>query len=187
MALVRGYDLGPWFAAEPQVEMLGGHRMRIVVANDLHDIFLMGTYFHTCLSLGDINDRSVLANAYDANKQVVFMFANDDAGRRQVVARQLIAVSSDFQLLGYNCYVNSRYAERVKHQDILNAMGSYCGRLAAQCGLDLVNQGSPQEIGDHFWYDDGACEWPAAAQMAWAANSRENELSVPSTCSLSIG
>lgn len=61
-------------------------------------------------------------------------------------------------------------------------MAAYCGRLAAQCGLELANQGVPEEIGDHFWYDDGEHEWPAAAQTAWALASLEKEGTATSVC-----
>jgi hypothetical protein len=163
-ALLRGVDLEPWFMAEPHVETIGGRAMEICLASDLHEIFLMGAYFGTCLSPGDINDLSVLANAYDANKQVVFMFTRDDAGQRQVVARQLIAMSSDFKVVGYRCYMSWRHAEKSKRDEGLAAMAAYSGRLARECGLELADHGTPEEIGDHFWYDDGECKWPAAAQ-----------------------
>lgn len=119
------------------------------------------------MSLGDCNQLSVLANAYDANKQVVFMFADDDRGKRHAVARQLIAVSRDFKLLRYGCYMSFRLNSTVR-EEIETAIASYCGQLAARCGLELADKGSPQAIGDHFWYDDGECQWPAAARAAWA-------------------
>jgi hypothetical protein len=173
--LVRGIDLDPWFAGEPYIEPIGGMTMETELAGDLLPIFLMGDYFHTCLGLGDCNQMSVLANACDANKQVVFMFADDDAGRRRVAARQLIAISSEFKLVGYCCYVNPQFARTHYHQNVVDAVASYCGRLAARCGLELADQGSPETIGDHFWYDDGEGKWPAAARTAWKACSREAE------------
>jgi hypothetical protein len=165
-ALLRGLDLEPWLFPQPYVETIGGRAMEITLASDLHDIFLMGTYFSTCLSPGDVNDLSVLTNAYDANKQVVFMFTRDDSGQRQVVARQLIAISSDFRLLGYRCYMSWRHAEKSKRDEGLAAMAAYCRRLGNDCGLELADQGTPEEIGDHFWYDDGECKWPAAAPVS---------------------
>ena len=167
-ALARGVDLDKWFAAEPQVVVMGGRTMEIALVGEVRHVFLIGAYFHTCLSLGDCNEMSVLANAYDANKQVVFMFTEDGAGRRQVVARQLIAVSSDYKLVGYCCYLNSRGVGALNRQEVETAMAAYCGGLAAQCRLELADEGAPQAIGDHFWYDDGAREWPAAARLAWA-------------------
>ncbi|MFN0020660.1 MAG: hypothetical protein ACKVP0_20570 [Pirellulaceae bacterium] len=169
-ALLQGIDLDPWFAADRQVQTIGGQTMEIVLATELHEIFLMGEYFHTCLSLGDINEMSVLTNAYDVNKQVIFMFTRGADGRREVVARQLIAISRDLKLVGYRCYMAWKHADKVYRPQGLAAMAAYCGRLARRCGLELADQGTPEEIGDHFWYDDSECEWPTAARAAWAAN-----------------
>ncbi|HVX11733.1 MAG TPA: hypothetical protein VHC22_11175 [Pirellulales bacterium] len=179
-AAVHGVDLDRWLSAEPDTIVVGGRAMDIGLASDLHHLFLMGNYFHTCLTLGECNDFSVLGNAYDANKQVVFVFTDDDAARRQVVARQIIAVSSDFKLLGYRCYVASRFVEKGNREEIMRAMASYCGRLAARCGLELTAEGCPQSIADHFWYDDGACEWLAAARTAWAESTQMREETVVS-------
>jgi hypothetical protein len=166
-AQAQGLDLEPWFAGEPAFETIGGCSFEIRLADELQDIFLMGEYFQTCLSLDGANQMSVLTNASDANKQVVFMFTRDEAGKRHVVGRQLIAISSDFKLLGYCCYVQWRHAEKEKRQEGVDALSRYCGTLAARCGMELGDQGTPEEIGDHFWYDDGECEWPAAARTAW--------------------
>ncbi len=54
----------------------------------------------------------------------------------------------------------------------MDAIAVYCGRLTAECGLELADQGTPRTIGDHFWYDDGECEWPDAARTAWAGIAR---------------
>lgn len=175
-ARARGIDLGQWFAAEPRAEIVSGQTVEIGLAGDLHDVFLMGSYFHTCLGIGQCNELSVLTNAYDANKQVVFMFTADEAGCRQVVARQLIAISSDFKLLGYCCYLHSRYADKLERQAATSAMASYCGRLAARCGLELANEGFPEQIREHFWYDDGPWQWSAAAQAAWTRDCQGTEL-----------
>ena len=181
-ASVYGLDLARWLAAEPHQEVVRRQPVEITLASDLHHILRMGDHFRTCLSLGDCNEMSVLANAYDANKHVVFMFAAEDAGRSHPIARQLIAVSSDFELLGYRCYVDSRWGDVELRQQVIAAMAAYCGRLAAQCGLVLADQGSPQEIEDHFWYDDGECEWPAAARKAFAESSRPAQPMALLTC-----
>lgn len=168
-AMTRAVNVDTWFAPQGEVLPVAGREMEICVASDLQHVFLMGEYFHTCLGLGGCNEMSVLTNALDANKQVVFMFDRDDADRRVVVARQLVAVSADFKLLGYNCYLHWRHAEKERRQEGIDAMAAYCGRLAARCGLELADQGEPAELGDHFWYDDGACAWPAAARSAWSS------------------
>lgn len=165
-ALCRGFDVQNWLAAETRLERIEGHTMEISVAGDVHEIFLMGDYFHTCLALGDCNAMSVLANAYDANKQVIFMFT-ESAGPRRPVARQIVAVSGGFELLRYECYISSRFNQCGQREKIRDAMARYCGRLAAQCGLLLSDEGSPEAIADHFWYDDGERQWSEAARGAW--------------------
>lgn len=168
-ALNHGVNVDRWLAPRPQMQTVAGRAMEIEVVSDLQHVFLMGEYFHTCLGIGNVNELSVLTNAYDANKQVVFLFERDDAGRRVVVGRQLAAISKEFQLLGYNCYLHWRRADAGRRQEVIDAMAAYCGRLAAQCGLELAEQGEPAELGDHFWYDDGACPWPEAARGAWSS------------------
>jgi hypothetical protein len=171
-ARTRGVNLDRWFAAEPHEVVIGDQTMEIEATGELQHVFRMGAYFKTCLSFGGCNEMSVLANAYDANKQVVFVFGAGRDGRRQVIARQLLAVSSEFQLLRYCCYVHAGDAEAGKRRQIMDAMAVFFGRLAAECGLELANQGTPRTIGDHFWYDDGECEWAEAARTAWAEIAR---------------
>jgi hypothetical protein len=167
-ATARGLNLEPWFAADDHVETIGNKMTEIGVATDLHHIFLMGAYFHTCLAPGDCNEMSVLVNAYDANKQVLFMLTRDNEGRKRVVARQLIAVSSDFRLVRYECYTKPPFADKTTLPVVLDAMAAFSGRLAARCGFELADQGSPEVIADRCWYDDGECKWPSAAHAAWA-------------------
>jgi hypothetical protein len=174
----RGFDLEPWFAAHPHIEIVSGQILEIGPADDLLDLFLMGTNFDTCLALGKENDLSVLANAYHANKQVVFMVTRGAAGTR-TVARQIIAVSSDDKLLKYHCYTNSHHSEESPlYQDVANAMASYAARLAAECSLELADQGTPQGIEGHFWYDDGPCEWSAAARQVWKEARKQNDVAL---------
>ena len=56
------------------------------------------------------------------------------------------------------------------------AMAGYVGRLAARCGLEMADEGEPEPIGDHFWYDDDPHEWPAAARAARAGIEQAAEL-----------
>jgi hypothetical protein len=175
-AAARGVDLEAWFGPEAATVSIGGRMMEIAAARDLPEVFLMGTYFETCLSIGDINEMSVLTNASDANKQVVFMFARGDHRRRSAVARQIIAVTDDFGLVGYQTYVNLPREGNSLRDDVCRAMACYAARLAARCGLELFDQGGPTAIGEHFWHDDGEHAWPAAAREAWSAPRHESEL-----------
>jgi hypothetical protein len=105
----------------------------------------------------------------------------DDAGRQRVVARQLIAISDDFKLLGYTCYLSSRIEKRIR-PEVVTAMACYCGRLAAKCGIELADDGSPAQIGDHFWWDDGVCDWPADARTVWSEGVQKTETLALSAC-----
>jgi hypothetical protein len=165
-ARARGLELEAWLDVEPEEVQLQGKRMEIGVASELPELLRMGTYFGTCLSLGEVNDLSVLANACDANKQVLFMVWRDGQGRRKMAARQLIAISDKDRLVGYHCYVSSGEVESQRDEAVREAMATFCGRLAARCGLLLADSGAPQSLGDHFWYDDGTCPWPTAAKAA---------------------
>lgn len=167
-AIQHGVDINIWLRANREELTIGGQSVEIELASDLHHLFQMGTYFGTCLSLGQVNQLSVLTNAYDANKQVVFMFTRDTNGSRQVLARQLLTISSDFKLLGYCCYLSYRRLDKDLRQAGLDAMAGYCGRLAARCNLALTDEGTPEEWGGHFWYDDGTQPWPALARVAQA-------------------
>ena len=175
-ATVRGMELTSWFAPEVQRGVTAERTVEITLASDLHNIFLMGSYFNTCLSLGKSNEMSVLSNAYDANKQVVFMYSIDELGRRYVVGRKLVAVSSDLKLLGYHVYFNRYQMLAMEYQQAVDAMAAYCGRLAAACGLELGDEGAPEEIRSHFWYDDGPCAWPEAARVARAESFTREEV-----------
>lgn len=159
----RGINLDRWLEPEPEVTKLAGKSMRIEVAHDPMEVFLMGTYFDSCLRQDGENEMSVLANAHDANKQVLYMI--DSLGK--IRARQLVAVSSDFKLVGFRCYMAIDHSDEMIVDETLAAMARYCGRWARHSNLKLADTGEPEEIADHFWYDDGTWEWHRAARLAW--------------------
>lgn len=161
----RGVLLAAWLRPRSSTAVVEGRKVIISVADDPCEIFLMGSYFNTCLSVGNYNQMSVLANAHDANKQVLFM--HDAQGN--VLARQLVAISCDFALLGYHCYAGIDHRQTSVRELYIAAMASFCGRWAHGCGLSLADEGEPDEIADHFWYDDGAHPWHDDAKQAWAA------------------
>ncbi|MGC3967130.1 MAG: hypothetical protein QM775_07080 [Pirellulales bacterium] len=170
-AEIHGINLEPWFNGPQQNAMIDGREIELTITPALQHVFLMGTYFGSCLSLNGMNAMSVLSNASDANKQVVFLLARNDRGRQEVVARQLLAITDNFELVGYCFYVGWRLFNIKSSGVLLDAMARYCGRLAAQCGLTLADEGTPSAIGRHFWYDDGTHPWTDAAKDAYAANT----------------
>lgn len=151
----RNNKIEKWL--HPQVvkcQVLGNY-LTIGLSNDPFRIFLMGTYFDTCLGLrSGFNRDSVLANAYDANKGVVFVF--DEQG--VVKARKLLAVSDGCGLVGYNTYINSNISEERKL--IKGEITSYCANLAAVSHLKFVNSSKRiKSLTGIFWYDDGYEKW----------------------------
>lgn len=150
-----GVDTRAWLSPEPWNGVVAGKRVSIAVSMDPVETFLMGDYFGTCLSLGDCNQMSVLANAADANKHV--LYARDRSGR--ILARKLIAVSKDWGLLGYYCYGKEDNSAEGENDSLTEAVTKYCGEIAQRCGLLLINDGEPETIGARFWYDDGPTAW----------------------------
>jgi hypothetical protein len=119
--------------------------------SDPEEILRMGTYASSCLGLGGCNSYSTVAVLLDANKRVIY--ARDIGGR--VVARQLVAVSQDWELLVFRVYPKEENPEmsRLFHE--------FDRRLAARLGLPIHH---PGEIGRDYrvepllcrnWYDDG--------------------------------
>ena len=124
----------------------------------------MGSYMNTCLSLPDgCYAYSVRANAYDANKQVLYV--RDSAGR--VLARQLVAINSGFRFVGYGVYDTFGDDDGARWEGTHRALAAYCGRWARDIGLKLANKGDPESILDNEWYDDIVCSWHEAAPAAW--------------------
>jgi hypothetical protein len=170
-AAAAGIDLAPWLHCETVNVEIGGQPVEIGLAADPRDVFLMGDYFRTCLSLGGMYQMSPLANAYDANKQVVLAVGHTSRGKRQVLARQLIAISPQWQLIGYRCYRAYCAKQPAEREACLAAMAAWCGRLARRCGLLLGSEGEPAALTVQNWHDDGVIPWHSAAQAAWQAAS----------------
>ena len=60
----------------------------------------MGNLFNTCLSVGDSNAFSTVANACEINKQVLYL--SNEKGH--IIGRKLIALSKNGNLYGFNTY-----------------------------------------------------------------------------------
>ena len=149
----RGYKIGDWLNAASEEVRIDDKALRIEVCYEPFETLLMGSIFNTCLAPDGCNEMSVLANAAHANKQVIYV--RDRGG--QIVARKLVAVNRDDQLVGYNCYVQSGFDDDGRKK-LTAAVDSFCERLADRVGWTLSDSGMPQGLG-HFWYDDGAVDW----------------------------
>lgn len=145
-------NIKAWFCPETCEVDIDGLPIKICVSSDPFRIFLMGSYFGTCLSLDKFNCDSVLANAYDANKAVVF--AVDANG--QVLARKLVCVNSDYKLIGYRVYISDNTdITSSRRKGIAQAINAFVIDFAEQTGMQPGDDGVPEELSGLFWYDDG--------------------------------
>jgi hypothetical protein len=147
-----------WLAPRRHTRELADQRLTIALEDDPLEVLRMGIPFDTCLSLADgFNAESTVLNAVDPNKRVLYV---RDA-RGAIVARKLLAVSSEFTLLGYRLY-----QVRGDLTGLPDAVHEFCRELAADCGLALADAGAPAEVHPGFWYDDGTAPWTGASQRS---------------------
>jgi hypothetical protein len=151
----RGLNIEKWLNPEVTKCRISDKEMTIEIVRDPFRIFLMGSYFDTCLGIRDGSNRdSVLANAYDANKAVIFII--DENG--VVKARKLLGVSDDGALVGYRTYINSDIEK--EREIIKEKITSYCINLASLTRLRLVNNVARiKSLTGLFWYDDHSEDW----------------------------
>lgn len=156
----RGVDVNAWLAEYPQTyrcPAVAGARVYLHLERNPIHILQMGNYVNTCLSLGQMNSFSAVANACELNKRV--LYALDATGR--VVARQLIGINDAGELVGFLVYVavtNLRQAEELRA-----VVTRYTTAFAAHCGLTLANSGYVPQLFAEEWYDDGVRPWGEGA------------------------
>ncbi|MFO0589254.1 MAG: hypothetical protein U0441_17080 [Polyangiaceae bacterium] len=143
------FDVDAWLAPRSRDVEMKGARHRIEIERDPIEVLRMGIPFGTCLSLEDgFNAASTVVNAADANKHVLYLRDADGT----ILARKLVAVSSEYRLIGYHLYI----ASTEKKAEITEAFREFCERLAEAVKLPLAPFGTPKQIHKGFWYDDGA-------------------------------
>lgn len=154
-------DMSVWLGGiGSKMRHVEDRQVTINITSDPVEIFKMGRLFNTCLAFGGCNQMALIANAYDANKQVVYM--RDLQGN--IICRQLIALTREFKLVGFCCYVSTgKHRDQENRSAFISAMARYCGELARQSGVSLASDGEVEAIGDHFWFDDGSFQWHFAA------------------------
>lgn len=168
----RGIDVARWLAPAAFEGSAGGLPVRIEVSRDPFRIFLMGNYFGTCLSLDECNKNSVLANAHDANKNVIFAFGP----RGEVLARKLVGINAANELVGYRTYVGAGASICEKRRELISsAIAAFCGKWARELRVPLGHSGQPGNVAGLFWYDDGVEAWSPAAYAAYDDHGRDLE------------
>lgn len=145
----RGLNLAPWLNPPPPQRMTteNGTAVWLAWEDDPLEIFLMGARFHTCLSPGQINFFSVIANAADVNKQVLYV--RDAAGR--VLGRRLAALTDAGAVAAFHGYSHD---ENWKLDQLTDEAIS---NMACRLGTAVVREGVVSPLVAADWYDDGPC------------------------------
>lgn len=162
-------NVGAWLAPRRVELELGGQPCVLSLEEDPLEVLRMGIPFGTCLSLTTgSNAAAAVCNALDANKRVLYL--RDRHGT--IVGRKLLAISTEWGLLGYELYL--ALEPRLRPQVAAAAL-ALCEELARAAGIALVKSGEPERLHDGFWYDDGPqpfvlmpeVEPDVAAYCAW--------------------
>lgn len=158
-----GMDADVWvegFPAYVTAPEIDAKALRISVEQNPIEVLKMGVYFDTCLSLDGVNAFSSIANATDLNKRVIYV-RNAEG---EPLARKLLAISDDWELLGYLVYL----ADRLKPQQVkivVGAINQYALELASRVGIKLSSSGTVSTLVSKSWYDDGTVAWPGDEDM----------------------
>ncbi len=155
----RGVDVRTWLSERKRrrkCEVLPGGTLTLWLETHPLRILQMGNLFDTCLSVGGCNSYSTVANAVDANKRV--LYARD--GRGRIVARKLLAITSEGELAGFRTYCSLPPAEA---EIVVKLVRDYCVGFATACGLSRVETGVIPHLVALAWYDDGIEPWDPSA------------------------
>jgi hypothetical protein len=94
-------DASMWLqGVRHRAEVTGYGTLDLAIERDALEVLRLGSHFGTCLGLGGGHTYSAAAITLDINKRVVY--TRNSAGR--VVARQLLAISEDEQLICFSVY-----------------------------------------------------------------------------------
>jgi hypothetical protein len=140
-------DPTPWIdgLAKRQVQSRDGTALVLSLEEDPLEVFAMGYHFSTCLGPGAFNYFSVVANAADINKRVLYARTEDG----QVQGRCLLALTRDGGLVTFNPYAHREV------QDLRELVASFAEELAREMGTNLLPHGQIPKLVATRWYDDG--------------------------------
>lgn len=159
----------PWLRPPAAERRTGrnGAEVRLSFESDPLEILQMGAYFQTCLSPGECNFFSTVANAADGNKHVVF--ARDKAGH--VVGRCLLALSESGGLMAFRPYCHD------PELGFDSMIGDLVAKLAARMKTVVIRRGTVPALVAGAWYDDGAIE--LGTPLPWAADGSALRQALP--------
>ncbi len=139
-----GIDPAPWLDDRTvTITPKEGEPFTLGLTNDPIEVFAMGAHFETCLSPGGGNFFSVVANAADVNKRVIYAKRGD-----RVIGRCLLALTEGFSILIFHVYCHEAIGldQHVKEL-VLD--------LATRMGTTVVPRGTVRLLLARDWYDDG--------------------------------
>lgn len=169
----RGLDVSSWlseFTMTFSATFVRGGKVRLYMERDPLKVLRMGHYFNTCLKFGGVNSFSVVTNAVDVNKRVIY--ATDAGGK--IIARKLICIANEKTLLGYHMYFPTAIDEQ--YDQLLSIFKDYCQTLASKVGLEFGDDGEPQTLCAEDWYDDIPVSWEKVLPKDSAAEDIATEL-----------
>ncbi len=152
----NGIDVSAWLMENSTTycaPFAQGGKVRLYMEQDPLRVLRMGHYFNTCLRFGGVNSFSVVTNAVDLNKRVIY--ACDTRGN--VIARKLVCISNENKLLGYNLYFPTAVDDN--YDQLRSIFKQYCQSIALKVGLELSEDGAPQLLCGEDWYDDIPVSW----------------------------
>jgi hypothetical protein len=155
-ALARsGVNTDLWLSANPKTYVckgVSGGKVRLTLERDPLSVLQMGNYFDTCLSFGQFNAFSTVANACELNKRVIYAYDNLD----RVVGRKLIGINAEGKMIGFYTYSTLGDDEGKELRAIFRR---YCADFGRKCGLELSETGTIPRLYAEAWYDDGVVAW----------------------------
>ena len=134
------------------VEIEGVTSPTIRLEDDPQEELKMGSYVGSCLSIGGCNQHSAIANTLDINKRIAYL--RDEQGK--VLARQLLAISDEGQLVPFDVYFA---VSHLPDSPVENAFLRFDLHLAKRLGIPLRRENQPYTIPSLLvsdWYDDYA-------------------------------
>ena len=141
----HGIDVRPWLEPETFVFDVEERTLTLSFERDPLEIFFMGGHFATCLSPGEFNFFSVVANAADVNKRVVY--ARDE--QQRIVGRCLLALSDRGEILAFEPFCHD------PELGFGDMMGEVVNTLARQMRSVVAIRSRVSCLLAPDWYDDG--------------------------------
>lgn len=137
-------DPTPWLDDSPRVVIArDGKPLALALTSDPLDVFAMGAHFETCLAPDGGNFFSVVANAADINKRVLYARRGD-----RVIGRCLLALTNSFSVLTFHVYSHEPI-------DLERHVRDFAIDLAQRMNTTIVPAGSVRRLLARDWYDDG--------------------------------